>query len=154
MSLPQPDQKVQCTYVWIGGFKKTVSLWLQCLDGTGEQLRSKTKTVGFVPKHPKGKIWNLNLLIDSNILVGLIWRKLDIFHFQSFHHGTMTVAVPTRYVCLVRFQKLSFNRRWKLFQSIKALFNEIFFCLKAEGSNTDVYLQPVALYKDPFRWQR
>jgi len=74
MRLPVTEATTQCMYVWV--------------DGSGENLRAKTKTVNFTPKTPS---------------------ELPIWNFDGSSTG------------------------------------------QAEGSNSDVYLYPVALYQDPFR---
>jgi glutamine synthetase len=114
LSLDQPKDKVQAMYVWI--------------DGTGEGLRAKTKTVDQAPKSPDDlPIWNYDGSStgqahghDSDVYLKPVSLFRDPFRLgdnvivlcETFDHKNNPTATNKRHSCVEAMNKAKDEHPW------------------------------------------
>ena len=176
LNLSQPDDKIQCTYVWIGeknydfmrrvGWKRKKCSIYQILVNIAETLALLAKSSG----------WKLKILFSSNICQSIHLKSSTLCTFLQMElERTFAAKLKLSDLCQSHRKVYAFSGDvWNIqegfalffkFPSNFQTFSQITFTelpvwnfdgscsYLAEGSNSDVYLHPVALYRDPFRSQ-
>ncbi|XP_045531022.1 glutamine synthetase 1, mitochondrial-like isoform X2 [Pieris brassicae] len=136
--LPLPADKIIATYIWV--------------DGTGEHLRCKDRTIGFIPKQPKDKLTRILEAMTENCLYEAHTRSSSMYTVKYcspfFNPKDLESEFDFQCKWLERTNKRSFDENlkdlpeWNFDGSSTG---------QAEGHNADTYLTPRAIYKDPFR---
>ncbi|KAJ8737240.1 hypothetical protein PYW07_000511 [Mythimna separata] len=139
IDLPLPENQIMATYVWI--------------DGTGERLRYKDRTLDYIPLKPKGKFTlmmeNWDKKVMETMLSKITYTK-SAMYLPPYDYYPRNLENFFQAECKLR-PKRNINVFDENLKDLPIISYDGFGTQQAIQTDSDLYLCPRAIYRNPFR---